>query len=139
MIRSTLIETYGSQTPYVKYVMRKFHNAMVYIQDDEIIGFIVWRVVPKDISKHTMIDRYIHVMAMNTQQDDLNMRSIMIRDIERFSVEKGITSITLEVNTHDEGRFYQYLGFLIVSVFPSIVMRKVLASDPGIIPGFVSL
>jgi hypothetical protein len=78
-------------------------------------------------------------MAVNTNQDDLNMRSLLLRDIERFSIEKGISSITLEVNTHDEGGFYQYLGFLIVSVFPSIMMRKVLACDPGIIPADVSL
>jgi hypothetical protein len=105
---------------------------MIYIQDDEIVGFIVWRIIPKDISKYTVVDRYIHIMAINTKQDDLNMRSLLMRDIERFSVEKGISSITIEVNNHDEGGLYQYLGFLIVSVFPSIIMRKILGCDPGV-------
>lgn len=132
LVKDALHRIYGSGSgrSYSKYVLRKFHHAIVYIQDDDVVGLSVWRHVPRDISKQTVVERYLNIMVLYTTPSDLNLRAKIVEDIEQFCVDRGIQSMLLEPSSREEGRLYQYLGFLIVSVFPSIYMRKMIGYVP---------
>ena len=130
VVKSALHTIYGQGSSYSKYVLRKFHHAIVYIQDDEVVGLSVWRNVPRDISKQNVVERYLNIMVLHTKHADINLRAKIVGDIEQFCVDRGIQSMLLESPTQDEGRLYQYLGFLIVSVFPSVYMQKMVGHVP---------
>ena len=122
----------GQKGPYVKFVLRTFHSALIYIENNCVVGLCVWKIVNRDISVDTVIDPYVRVLVLNTTDDaldldldvDVDLVSAMLGDIERFCYTKNIGSIVLAPRTSDEERLYQHLGFLIVSVFPSVSMHK---------------
>ena len=120
VLRSALLEIYGQSSPYVKYVLRKFQHARIYYSYmEEVVGVSVWKIVRRDISKQKQVEPYLKILVLNTKQFDLNLGYKMAEDI----CSQTNMAIVVEPATPDEERFYQYLGFLIVSIFPSIVMR----------------
>jgi len=86
---------------------------------EEVVGVCVWKIVRRDISKQTQAEPYLKILMLKTKQFDLNLGYKMVEDI----CSQTNTTIVVEPATPDEERFYQYLGFLRVSFFPSIVMR----------------
>jgi hypothetical protein len=119
IVRSVLADVAGHRSSYRKYVLRKFHSARIYYCDTEVVGISVWKIVNRDISKHVQVDPYIQLLVMSTKHFDLNLGYKMVEDI----CSQSNMSVVIEPNTPEEERFYQYLGFLIVSVFPSVCMR----------------
>jgi hypothetical protein len=119
VIRSALLEIYGQSSPYVKYVLRKFQHARIYSYMGEVVGVSVWKIVRRDISKPIQTEPYRKILVLKTKQFDLNLAYKMVEDMYSQTNE----SVVVEPATPDEERFYQYLGFLRVSCFPTVVMR----------------
>jgi hypothetical protein len=85
----------------------------------EVVGVSVWKIVRRDISKPIQTEPYRKILVLKTKQFDLNLAYKMVEDMYTQTNE----TVVVEPATPDEERFYQYLGFLRVSCFPTVVMR----------------
>jgi hypothetical protein len=111
---------------YISKSFNRFKNGFLYKdEDDEIIGYCLWKEVNDTITKSTIPLKYLHILlvcAIDT--DGLGLGRKILFDVEEYCIEKKIPSIRLEPANEKLEKYYESIGYIRVVNIPPFTMAK---------------
>lgn len=124
----------GISQEYVNRVCNNFSNAYIYFVDDQIIGFIIWKLKKNDPLDHlnpTYIPtKELYIQLICAKKTGTNFGYTMLSDVESYCVKNGIPIVSLEpINISLETYYHKY-GFITDSIIRGniIIMTKPIVS-----------
>ena len=113
---------------YINNSINKFKYGYIYKIKNEIIGFIIWKIINNNINEYknqiSYIDKELHIVLICTDSNNYRFGTQLLYDVEQFALLNGIKHITLNPANDDLITFYEKNGYRIVSEYPQKLMLK---------------
>jgi hypothetical protein len=101
--------------------LRRYDTGFLYMQNEEIVGFAIWRrvkgVVIKGCSKAKQNETYMDLLLVCAKEDDARIGSIIMNDLNSYCLRRSIrhisNSISIDPNSCKLANIYDKLGIVI--------------------------
>ena len=117
---------------YIHKSLKTCKNGYLYTKGNEIIGFVIWKIVTPTKLELEMNDKlpskYLFVQLLCAKSSGGQFGYTMLFDVEQYCAAHNIPMIILEPIHTTVENYYRSAGFRLLSLFPTKRMTKAVES-----------
>lgn len=103
---------YTINPDYIRGAFNKFRYGFVYYDNDECVGFSIWKEHISTLEKNNVVRKaYINLLLICASPNDYKLGSMMLYDIDTYAYSQTMNYITLQPATLELIKFYEKAGY----------------------------
>jgi len=113
---------------YINKTCKTFTNGYVYIRENNILGFILWKlqIHKQDEQKNTELlpSKSLFIQLLCAEKTGTDFGYSMLSDVETYCVNTSIPTMSLEPGNTKLETYYHEYGFKLLCRYPKKIMTK---------------
>jgi hypothetical protein len=117
---------------YIKRTCKTFTHGFVYVRENKILGFILWKIDTAEpdaqINTDMMPSKQVFIQLICSEKTGTDFGYVMLSDVESYCVNNTIPFMCLEPGNGKLEMYYRNFGFMTLSRYPlkTIMCKPVL-------------